>query len=112
MARIWKTSTATLITTTGNGEKMAGIKNPIQERNWHLPQADNSLTIEERDFLLRSQASLSANPISYCHFCGAEMLHTNSGGPGGAGLWEITEEERKLGAHLKCFRENMAKFVP
>jgi len=40
------------------------------------------------------------------------MLHVNSGGPGGAGLWEITEEERKLGAHLKCFRENMAKFVP
>ena len=81
---------------------MAGIKNPLQQRNWYLPASDNSLTIEERDFELRKQMSVA--PV-FCHFCGKELI-LESTSQRSLDAIEITKQERAFGTHFDCYRKH------
>lgn len=83
---------------------MAGLKNPLQQRNWSLPQADKSITIEERALLL--QKSLLYNPI-YCHFCGLEIILESNKDRNTSNAIEDSKGQQELGAHYNCLNKHL-----
>ncbi len=80
---------------------MAGIKNPLQQRGWTLP--NDSAGKSDADFLLQMEVLKAMAPV-YCHFCGREIFLL-SGETGDMHAFARTQQERQLGAHLACFQQ-------
>lgn len=101
--KILKTTT----TKRKSGDEMGGLKNPLQQRNWSLPQVDKSSTIEERALLL--QKSLLYAPI-YCHFCGLEIILESNKGRSTSNAIEDSKGQQELGAHYDCLNKHLEQF--
>lgn len=81
---------------------MAGIKNPIQQRNWFLPPDNKSTTIEERHLFLKEKTLTTP---TYCHFCGKVLGEQRDGS---ASAMKRAQDEIQTGTHLSCLQKNMS----